>query len=89
MNRIQDFSSGVIAEILRRQPTSAARTNLAWQLTVGAALARVTTVELADGTLTVFSRDERWLKEISRAKGVILDKMQKLLGTEDVRIMRL
>ncbi len=43
---IQRFSSGVIAEIIRRQPSSPARTALAWQLAVGSALARATTVEL-------------------------------------------
>jgi hypothetical protein len=65
---IQNFSSGVLAEIIRRQPPSPARTNFAWQLAVGPALARATVVELAEGVLTVKAVDRRWLREIERAR---------------------
>ena len=88
MNPIQSFSSGVLADIIRRQPASKARTNFAWQLAVGPALARVTVIDLVDGTLTVTARDERWLKEIARAKDVILPKMQDLLGRQAVNTIR-
>ena len=88
MNPIQSFSASVLAEIIRQQPPSAARTTFAWQLAVGPALARVTVVDLVDGTLTVTARDERWLKEIARAKDIILQKMQHLLGTQTVRTIR-
>ena len=85
MNPIQSFSSGVLAEVIRRQPASKARTDFAWQLAVGPALARVTTVTLTEGTLTVTARDERWLKEIVRAREIILQKMQHLLGANAIR----
>jgi len=85
MNPIQSFSSGVLAEVIRRQPASKARTDFAWQVAVGPALARVTTVTLTEGTLTVTARDERWLKEIARARKVILQKMQHLLGANAIR----
>jgi predicted nucleic acid-binding Zn ribbon protein len=85
MNPIQSFSSGVLAEVIRRQPASKARTDFAWQVAVGPALARVTTVTLTEGTLTVTARDERWLKEIARAREVILQKMQHLLGANAIR----
>ena len=88
MNPIQSFSASVLAEIIRQQPPSAARTTFAWQLAVGPALARATVVDLVDGTLTVTARDERWLKEIARAKDIILQKMQHLLGTQTVRTIR-
>ena len=88
MNPIQSFSSGVLAEIIRRQPPSKARTDFAWQLAVGPALARVTVIDLVDGTLTVTARDQRWLKEIARAREVILQKMQQFLGTQAVRTIR-
>ena len=52
---LQSFSSGVLAEIVRRQPASKERTTFAWQLAVGPALARATTVELTDGVLMVTS----------------------------------
>ncbi len=52
---IQQLSAGVLADVIRRQPSSPARTALAWQLAVGPALARATTVALCDGVLTVQS----------------------------------
>ena len=43
---IAELRAGVLAEIVRRQPASKERTAFAWQLAVGPALARATTVEL-------------------------------------------
>lgn len=81
---IQNFAAGVLAEIVRRQPASKLKTAFAWQLAVGPALARATTVELADGVLTVRSRDARWIREIRRAADTILPRMQHLLGRDAV-----
>jgi predicted nucleic acid-binding Zn ribbon protein len=85
MRSIQTFAGGVLADVIRRQPPSAARTSFAWQLAVGPALARVTSVEMEGVTLRVRSADPRWLKEIERAKPLILQKLQQLLGAEAVR----
>jgi predicted nucleic acid-binding Zn ribbon protein len=82
---LQSFSSGVLAEIVRRQPASKERTNFAWQLAVGQALARATTVELRDGVLTVCAVDRRWIQEIDRAKGAITQKMQHILGADQIK----
>jgi hypothetical protein len=81
---IQQFTPAILAEVLRRQPPSPARTQFAWQLAVGPALARVTSVELAAGTLTVRASDPRWLSEVTRAKPVVLARLQRLLGPEEV-----
>jgi predicted nucleic acid-binding Zn ribbon protein len=81
---IQTVSTAVLAEILRRQPASDARTRFAWQLAVGPALARVTAVELRDGVLTACCADPRWAPELARARGVVLDRLQQLLGPETV-----
>lgn len=81
---LQSFSSGVIAEIVRRQPASKERTNFAWQLAVGPALARATTVELTDGVLTVRAVDRRWIQEIDRAKLNVMLRMQNILGSDQV-----
>ncbi len=80
MRSIQQFATSVLADVVRRQPSSPARTAFAWQLAVGPALARVTTVGLAEGVLHVSASDPRWLKEIERARGGILSKLQYLLG---------
>jgi hypothetical protein len=81
---IHQFSTGVVADIIRRQPSSPARTSFAWQLVVGPALARATSVELADGVLTVRSTDARWTMEINRARGMVLSRLQHLLGQDAV-----
>lgn len=84
MRSIQTFSSGVIADILRRQPSSGGRTRLAWQLAVGPALARATSVEMEGTTLVVSAHDPRWLKEITRARPAILPKLQEVLGRDQI-----
>jgi hypothetical protein len=84
MISLQSFSSGVLAEIVRRQPASKDRTNFAWQLAVGQAVARVTTVELTDGVLNVRAVDRRWIREIERARDSVMEKMQHLLGKDEV-----
>jgi predicted nucleic acid-binding Zn ribbon protein len=86
---LQLVSTGVLAEIVRRQPASKERTAFAWQLAVGPALARATTVELTElGTLIVRSADPRWSAEIDRAKPSVLQKMQNLLGPDEVKTIR-
>ena len=77
---LQNFATGVLAEIIRRQPPSPARTAFAWQLAVGPALARSTTVDADGSVLTVRARDPRWVTEIERARDTILPRMQHLLG---------
>ncbi len=81
---LQSFSSGVIAEIVRRQPASKERTNFAWQLAVGQAVARATTVELSDGVLTVRAVDRRWIREIERARDSVTKKLQQILGADQI-----
>jgi hypothetical protein len=88
MESIQTFAGNVLAEIVRRQPPSPARTSFAWQLAVGPALARVTSVQLDATTLLVRSPDPRWLGEIDRARGAILPTIQALLGREAVTTIR-
>ena len=85
---IQSFSSSVLAEIVRRQPASKERTTFAWQIAVGPAVARSTSVELSDGVLRVTVRDPRWGREISRASPTILPRMQHLLGAAAVRSLK-
>ena len=85
MHPIQRFSSGVLTEILRRQPASNEKTAFAWQLAVGPALARATTVELDGSVLKVRATDVRWLRELERARPAVLARLQGLLGADAVR----
>ena len=84
MQPIQHFTPAVLAAIIRRQPPSDGRTALAWQIAVGAALARATTVRLADGVLTVRAADSRWVTEIEAARDTVLRRLQDLLGPDAV-----
>jgi hypothetical protein len=82
---IQQFSSGVLAEIVRRQAPSPARTAFAWQMAVGGAMARTTTVDLVEGVLRVTARDAHWAQAVERSSETILARMRHLLGEESVR----
>jgi predicted nucleic acid-binding Zn ribbon protein len=77
---VQQIASGVLGEIIRRQPASPGRTALAWSIAVGPALARATSIELRDGVLHVTPRDARWIPEIERARPTILVRLRALLG---------
>jgi len=84
VQNLQSFATTAIAEAIRRQPSSPARTAFAWSLAVGPALARVTTVELDHRILRVGSNDPRWGREVLRASHTILDRLRQLLGDEAV-----
>ena len=86
---LQHFAAGVLAEVVRRQPHSPHRTAFAWQLAVGPALARSTSVDLDHGVLTVRTRDPRWGHEIERAADTILRRMQHVLGPSAVTRIRM
>lgn len=81
---LQNFATGVLADVIRRQPPSPTRTSFAWTVAVGPALARSATVTLNGTVLTVRPRDPRWAKEVERARDTILARMQQLLGRESV-----
>jgi predicted nucleic acid-binding Zn ribbon protein len=84
MISVHDFSTSVLAQIIRRQPPSQARTNFAWQLAVGQAVARATTVALTEGVLTVRAVDRRWIREIDPMRATVLEKLQHVLGKDQV-----
>jgi predicted nucleic acid-binding Zn ribbon protein len=59
---------------------SAGKITFAWQLAVGPALARATSVTYRDGVLSVRSGDARWIREVERSRGILLERLQSLLG---------
>jgi predicted nucleic acid-binding Zn ribbon protein len=82
---LQSFAPAVLAEIIRRQPASQGRTEFAWSVAVGPALARVTTVELRNHNMIVCARDVQWARELERARDTILPRLQMLLGRDTVK----
>jgi len=88
---LQSLASGVLAEIIRRQPASKEKTSFAWSVAVGPALARATTVDLEDGLLVVRAKDPRWAREVERARETVLARLRQLLGPDaltDLRVLR-
>lgn len=82
---VQGIATSVVADIIRRQPPSPAKTTFAWSVAVGPALARATTVELRNHNLIVMARDARWQRELERARHTILARVQLLLGSDTVK----
>jgi predicted nucleic acid-binding Zn ribbon protein len=82
---LQSFAPAVLAEIIRRQPASKQRTEFAWAVAVGPALARVTTIELRNQNIIVCARDVQWARELERARDTILPRLQMLLGRDAVK----
>ena len=85
MQPLQSFAPAVLAAIVRRQPASKERTEFAWSVAVGPALARVTTVELRNHNMIVCARDVQWARELERARDTILPRLQLLLGRDTVK----
>ena len=79
---VQNIAAGVLADVIRRQHPSPARTTFAWSVAVGPALARATAVEVRNGVLIVTAKDPRWTRELERAADTILIRIQMLVGPE-------
>ena len=81
-----DCVTSVLRTLLRDQPLSTGKVTLAWEVAVGRAMARVTSVSLSpDGTLAVRATDRHWAKEIHRSTGLITSRVNRLLGDNAVR----
>jgi hypothetical protein len=72
-------------ELLRGAPLSDGKVTFAWNAAVGPALERVTAVKLERGILIVEAASAQWAREIQRSSGVILSRLQSLLGKDTVK----
>lgn len=89
MDPIQNLLHPAAAACLRPAPLSPAKVQCAWQLAVGASLARVSNVRLGDGgVLEVDAGDSPWRHEIERSRPLILQRLQATLGPEVIRTIR-
>ena len=71
---------GALAELLRGTPLSPGKVAFAWNAAVGPATARATAVRLEGTLLLVDATTIPWAREVSRSSGVILTRLQTLLG---------
>src|SRR3954463_8612442 len=79
---LQHIASSVLADLIRRQPASRARTAFAWSVAVGPALARVTTIDLREGGLNVTPKDARRSGAPHRASLPTLARRQAIIGSD-------
>jgi len=73
-----------LVELLRDAPISNGKVEFAWRAAVGPATQRATAVKLDGTTLLVDVTSAQWAREIKRAHGTILSRLQQLLGSEAV-----
>jgi hypothetical protein len=86
MESLQQTSTRVLQHLLSAQPTTPGKVLFAWRIAAGPALGRAATTEWSeDGTLRVRARDEAWLREIRRARPIIMERLTQLLGPHVVR----
>lgn len=89
MQSFHSFAPAVLADAIRRQPASAARTAFAWSVAAGPAMARAASVETRDGVLVVTPKDARWSREIERSSATLLARVQELVGTTEIKSLRI
>jgi len=76
---------GALTDLLRDTPLSPGKVAFAWTAAVGAAFDRVTRVRLEGDVLIVETTSPQWSQEVRRSIGVILPRLQGLLGKDTVR----
>ena len=84
MKRLTHAVPGALIELLRGAPLSDGKVTFAWNAAVGPALERVTTVKLERNVLIVDAASAQWSRELERLRGVILVRLQSLLGKDAV-----
>jgi predicted nucleic acid-binding Zn ribbon protein len=70
----------MLVHLLRDAPLSDGKVDFAWKAAVGPAFERATAVKLEGTTLIVEVGSAQWAREIKRSTGVILSRLQTLLG---------
>ena len=85
MDSLQTLLPGALVELFRQGPLSQGKLEAAWRVAVGDAITRVSTVRLQpDGSVEVRAADQRWHRELKRSSGIILTKLNALLGPQAV-----
>ena len=81
MEPLRTASTRALQTLLHDQPVTAAKVAFAWQIAAGPAMARATTTAwVGDGVLRVRARDVAWHREANRAKPIVVQRLEQLLG---------
>jgi hypothetical protein len=79
-------STRALHSLLSGQPNTTAKVAFAWTIAAGPALGRASTPTWSvDGTLVVRAADERWRRELDRARPLIAERLGQLLGPDVVK----
>jgi hypothetical protein len=86
MEPLNSTATQALRALLGPQPNTAAKIGFAWKIAAGPALGRAATLAWSDdGTVTVHAASDDWRREIRRARPMIAERMQQLLGPGVVR----
>ncbi|HEY7475911.1 MAG TPA: DciA family protein [Vicinamibacterales bacterium] len=86
MQPLRTASTRALQFLLNDQPVTAAKVTFAWQVAAGPAMARATSLAWSDdGLLRVRTRDGAWRREVARARPMIAQRLELLLGPGVVR----
>lgn len=85
----QDCINTALRDLLKNQPLSSGKVSFAWSVAVGSTMNRVTSAGLQpDGTLTVRADNPHWTREVRRSRALIMSRINRLLGPDVVRDMK-
>jgi len=82
---VQQVLPEALAVVLRKAPLTPEKIAFAWRTAVGAAVDRVTTIELKGRVLHVRAKDAAWQREVERSAAIIRIRLESLLGAAVVR----
>ena len=77
---VQQIMPAALASVLRLAPLTPEKVAFAWRTAVGAAVDRVTSVELRGSTLAVTVKSEQWRHEVTRSAALIRSRLNFVLG---------
>lgn len=75
---------GALIDLLSGTPLSPGKVEFAWKAAVGPALEKTTFVRLEGTRLLVDATSKQWAREITRSSGLILSRLQALLGKQTI-----
>jgi hypothetical protein len=87
MRALSHVVPAALVHLLQKAPLSEGKVDFAWSMAVGKPLDRVTRARLEGTVLIVEASSEQWVREITRARSIILRRVQAYLGESRVTRM--